>query len=34
MSSAFYPLGMNSYLYTEGVTFFKDRYYQIIDSKH
>lgn len=28
----FYPLGLNSYLYTENVTFFKDRYYQIVDS--
>ena len=32
LNSHFYPLGMNSYLYTEGVTFFKDNHYQIIDS--
>lgn len=28
----FYPLELNQYLYTENVTFFKDRYYQVIDS--
>ena len=32
LNSHFYPLGLNSYLYTQNVTFFKDRYYQIVDS--
>ena len=32
LNSHFYPLGMNSYLYTNDVTFFKDNHYQIIDS--
>ena len=30
LNSHFYPLGMNSYLYTEGVTFFKDNHYQTL----
>ena len=32
LNQNFYPLGFNSYLYTENVTFFKDKYYQIINS--